>query len=168
MAKAVRKALRTIGSGKPGRPSAGALGTRASPNRRPFLVPLLHQFKHRRSSHTLRHANMPALSSVLLTPSRDCKASVLHWKTRRLPVTDPSSLPLTPKWKRHKKIWTLSTHAGRNFKRKLTVSPLADCDGTALIDPSHLPEAGRSRHSITSHRRKTRTELGGHADGNRE
>ncbi len=89
-------------------------------------VPLPRQYKHKRNSHTSKHANMPASSSVLRTPSRNCKVNVPHWKTPRLPATDPGSLPLTLKWKRHKKIWTRSMHAGRNFRRKLTVFPLAD------------------------------------------
>ena len=71
MVKAVRKALRTIGNGKHGRPSAGAPGTRASPNLRPFPAPLLHLSRHKRSSHTLKRVNMPALNSVLRTPRRN-------------------------------------------------------------------------------------------------
>src|SRR5579872_2490777 len=130
MVKAAQGVLQTIGSGKPGRRRASVLETRADRNRSP--LPLPRQFKLKRSSHTLKRANMQALSSVLLTPRRGCEVSVLHSKTPRLPATDPSWSQLTTKWKPHKKIWTLSTYGGRNFKRKPTVYPLADGDGIAL------------------------------------
>src|SRR5215469_17552856 len=75
---------------------------------------------------------MPGSSSVLQTPSRDYKANVLHWKTPQLPATDPSSLSLKLKWRRHKMIWTRSMRAGRSSRRKLRVCPLDDRDGIAL------------------------------------
>src|SRR6185503_17181960 len=119
-------------NGKFGRQNADAPGTRPRPHRRLFQAPLLHLFKHKRSFPTSKRENMPVLSSVLPTRSRDYKANVPPWKIPRLPATDPSSFLLKLNWSRHRMIWISSLRAGRSCRRKLRVCPVDDRDEIAL------------------------------------